>query len=198
MRGAIASATALYLLAMAEPAAAAEIGCFSDGGAVFLHVGDIYQFYLDQGEPLVDCTPEAAKLGLELTEDAAQRLCAEQSSLCEEKKKQAQLIRETYADQLRQAGYVEPPPAHAEADTAADTEAETAAKPALRLNSRDTIRFVQKSLLNLGYDPGGADGAMGKRTAAAIRRYEKDNGLRVTGKVSKTLIASLQKKAKPQ
>ena len=57
---------------------------------------------------------------------------------------------------------------------------------------------MQKSLLNLGYDPGGADGAMGKRTAAAIRRYEKDNGLRVTGKVSKTLIASLQKKAKPQ
>lgn len=194
MRGAIAAATALYLLALAEPAAAAEIGCFSDGGAVFLHVGDIYQFYLDQGEPQVDCTPEAAKLGLELTEDAAQRLCAEQSSLCEEKKKQAQLIRQTYADQLRQAGYVEPPPVQA----AAEAAAEPPAKPALRLDSRDTIRFVQTSLLNLGYDPGGADGAMGKRTAAAIRRYEKDNGLRVTGKVTKTLITSLQKKAKPQ
>ena len=207
MRAAIAAATALYLLATAEPAAAAEIGCFSDGGAVFLHVGDIYQFYLDQGELQVDCTPEAAKLGLELTEDAAQRLCAEQSSLCEEKKKQVQLICRTYADQLRQAGYVEPPPAPAEAETAvepppapaaAETAAEPPAKPALRLNSRATIRFVQKSLLNLGYNPGGADGAMGKRTAAAIRKYEKDNGLRVTGKVTKTLIASLQKKAKPQ
>jgi hypothetical protein len=194
MKGAIASAATLYLLAMAQPAAAAEIGCFSDGGAVFLHVGDIYQFYLDQGEPQVDCTPEAAKLGLELTEDAAQRLCAEQASLCEEKKKQAQLIRDTYADLLRQAGYVEPPPAQA----AAETAAETPAKPTLRLNSRDTIRFVQTSLLNLGYDPGGADGAMGKRTAAAIKKYEKDNGLRVTGKVTKTLIVSLQKKAKPE
>ncbi len=190
MRGAIASATALYLLAMAEPAAAAEIGCFSDGGVVFLHVGDIYQFYRDQGEPQVDCTPEAAKLGLELTEDAAQRLCAEQSSLCEEKKNQARLIRETYAEQLRQAGYVEPPPAQA--------AAETPANPALRLDSRDTIRFVQKSLQNLGYDPGSVDGAMGKRTSTAIRRYEKDNGLRVTGKVTKALIVSLQKMATQQ
>ncbi len=190
MRGAIASATALYLLAMASPAAAAEIGCFSDGGVVFLHVGDIYQFYRDQGESQVDCTPEAAKLGLELTEDAVQRLCAEQSSLCEEKKNQAQLIRETYADLLRQAGYVEQPPAQ--------VAAATPAQPALRLGSRDTIRFVQTSLLNLGYDPGSADGAMGKRTAAAIRKYEKDNGLRVTGKVTKTLIVSLQKKAKSE
>jgi Putative peptidoglycan binding domain len=199
MKGAFASATSLCLLAMSGPAAAEQIGCFSDGDFVYLHVGSTYQYYLDKGDQQVDCTPEAAKLGLELTEDVAQRLCAKKLSLCNEKKAEARLIRATYADLLRQAGYVEPPPTE-ESTTQAEaagqgTAVQTAAKPWQSLNSRDTIRFVQKSLQLLGYDPGGVDGAMGKRTAAAIRKYEKDNGLRVTGKINKALVVSLQEKA---
>jgi len=185
MRGTVAAAVASWL-ALASPASAAQIGCFSDGQFVFLHVGDTYQFYVDKGDPRVTCTPEAVKLGLELTEDAAQRLCNEKATLCEEKKKEAQLIRQTYPDLLRQSGYVEQPPAEA-------TD-QAAAKPELRLNSRDTVRFVQTSLTRLGYDPGGVDGAMGKRTAAAIRKYEKASGMPVTGKITKALVLSLQKK----
>lgn len=201
MRGAIVAAVALGWLATVPPAeAAAQIGCFSDGDFVFLHVGNIYQFYVDKGDQRVDCTPDAVRIGLELTEDEAQRLCARQSTLCQEKKANAQLIRQTYPDLLRQSGYVEPAPSDAnpqgQAVSAGDAaEQSAAATPDLDLKSRDTVRFVQKSLERLGYKTGGADGALGKRTAAAIRKYEKDNGLRVTGKVSKALVASLQKKA---
>jgi peptidoglycan hydrolase-like protein with peptidoglycan-binding domain len=67
----------------------------------------------------------------------------------------------------------------------------------LRLGSRDTIRFVQKSLLNLGYDPGGADGASGKRTPPMIRKYEKDNGLR-DRQDHQDADRQPQKKAKPR
>jgi hypothetical protein len=97
-------------LATTEPAAAAQIGCFSDGDFVFLHVGSIYQYYVDKGDPRVDCMPEAVKIGLELTEEEAQRLCARKASLCQEKKDHVKLIRETYSDLLRQSGYVEKAP----------------------------------------------------------------------------------------
>ena len=100
--GAFASAATLCLLS-AGPAPAAEMACFSDGAFVYLHVGSTYQFYRDKGDPQVACTPEAVRIGLELTEDAAQRLCAEQSSICQEKQGQANQIRETYADLLRQS-----------------------------------------------------------------------------------------------
>jgi hypothetical protein len=198
MRGAIAAATALGWLASTAPAAAAQIGCFSDGEFVFLHVGAIYQYYVDKGDPRVDCTPEAVRIGLELTEDEAQSLCARKASLCQEKTDHAQLIRETYADLLRQSGYVEraPPDDSQQQATAEDATKQSAAtEPELQTDSPDTIRFVQKSLQRLGYNTGGVDGAIGKRTAAAIRKYEKDNGMRATGKVSKALIISLQKKA---
>jgi len=203
MRGAIVAAAALGWLATVPPAeAAAQIGCFSDGDFVFLHVGNIYQFYVDKGDPRVDCTPDAVRIGLELTDDEAQSLCARQSSLCQEKKANAKLIRDTYPDLLRQSGYVEPPPSDAttqgQAAPAEDAAKQSAAAtPDLDLKSRDTIRFVQKSLERLGYKTGGADGAFGKRTAAAIRKFEKDNGMRVTGKISKTLIAGLQEKVGP-
>jgi hypothetical protein len=200
MRGAIAAAAALGWLATTAPAAAAaQIGCFSDGDFVFLHVGNIYQYYVDKGDPRVDCTPDAVRIGLELTEDEARSLCAQKASLCQEKKNDVKLIRETYADLLQQSGYVSTGPiedSQGQAATAQDaTNKSAATNPELDLDSRDTIRFVQKSLQRLGYNTGGADGAVGKRTAAAIRKYEKDNGMRVTGKVSKALIASLQKKA---
>jgi peptidoglycan hydrolase-like protein with peptidoglycan-binding domain len=51
---------------------------------------------------------------------------------------------------------------------------------------------VQNSLKQLGYSPGPIDGAMGRRTAAAIKRYEQRNGMRVTGKMSNALVASLR------
>jgi hypothetical protein len=45
----------------------------------------------------------------------------------------------------------------------------------------ETLSGVQGRLNNLGYDCGGADGAMTAETAEAIRRFQKDHGLPETG-----------------
>jgi ankyrin repeat protein len=47
--------------------------------------------------------------------------------------------------------------------------------------SDPTIYQAQKNLKELGYDPGSPDGIWGKKTASAIKRFQLDNGLPVTG-----------------
>lgn len=53
------------------------------------------------------------------------------------------------------------------------------------------VRKVQSALLRLGYAPGPADGLMGPRTKRAIRRFQRDNGLRQTGVPSSVLLSRL-------
>ncbi len=60
-----------------------------------------------------------------------------------------------------------------------------------RAVSRDTVKGVQQRLAELGYAPGPADGAPGKRTRDAIRAYQSDSGLRVDGEISQELVARL-------
>lgn len=201
---------ALALLVLQRPAVAQQMGCFSDGDFVYLHVGSTYQYYLDRGEEPVDCTPDAVQLGLELTEEAVQTFCTgEDSALCQEKQQFAKLIRETYGELLLQAEpagggkqeadepavVAEPANEEAVEETAGQT---AAVEPEVRLGARETIRWVQKSLKQLGYDPGAVDGAMGRRTAAAIKSYEEANGMTVTGKMSKALVASLRQQVGQQ
>jgi localization factor PodJL len=69
--------------------------------------------------------------------------------------------------------------------------------PPAAVDSPDMVRWVQTSLQQLGYKPGAADGEMGSRTAAAIRRYEEDNSLPVTGKMSVVLVDSLKQRTQP-
>lgn len=45
----------------------------------------------------------------------------------------------------------------------------------------DTIRQVQKKLVTMGYYEGAVDGEFGSQTAAAIRRFQLAENLRVTG-----------------
>ena len=54
----------------------------------------------------------------------------------------------------------------------------------------NTVYKVQQQLSELGYSVG-VDGEMGRGTARAIRQYQKDNGLRVTGRVTNELLSSL-------
>jgi hypothetical protein len=54
---------------------------------------------------------------------------------------------------------------------------------------------VQTLLTELGYEPGPADGLMGRRTAAAIRGFQRREGLAVDGRLSSDLVAALQVKA---
>jgi ankyrin repeat protein len=50
---------------------------------------------------------------------------------------------------------------------------------------------VQKKLKELGYDPGFADGIWGKKTTSAIKRFQRDNGLPVTGHLDEKTRAKL-------
>lgn len=53
--------------------------------------------------------------------------------------------------------------------------------------AKPTVSNIQMGLQRLGYDPGPADGRLGPRTQAAIREYERDNGLLVDGQASPAL-----------
>lgn len=50
---------------------------------------------------------------------------------------------------------------------------------------------LQRKLTARGYDTGGADGVLGKKSQAAISAYQKSKGLPITGEPSQALLASL-------
>lgn len=64
--------------------------------------------------------------------------------------------------------------------------------PAQPRYDRDQVAETQRLLTLLGYDPGPIDGAMGRRTAAAIRDYERSLGLPVTGQPNRAVIVALR------
>jgi peptidoglycan hydrolase-like protein with peptidoglycan-binding domain len=53
------------------------------------------------------------------------------------------------------------------------------------------VRGIQEELAGHGYRPGPADGKPGPRTRAAVRAYQRDAGLPVTGEPSKELLDHL-------
>ena len=73
----------------------------------------------------------------------------------------------------------------------------TSAAPAPRApnagaeSTRDRIANLQRALRRLGYDPGPVDGIPGARTRAAIRAFQADAGLPVTGQVSERLESAV-------
>ena len=52
-------------------------------------------------------------------------------------------------------------------------------------------RQIQMALKRRGYDPGPVDGLLGRRTSNAIRAFQADHGLAVTGMVSRTVYELL-------
>ena len=58
------------------------------------------------------------------------------------------------------------------------------------------VKKVETLLKKLGYSPGRVDGIENATHTTAIRKFQKDNKLKVTGKVSKRLITSLEKRLK--
>ncbi len=60
-----------------------------------------------------------------------------------------------------------------------------------------SVARTQEGLARLGYDPGPLDGVYGPRTAAAIREYQSDYGLPVTGQPSASLAARIEDDAGP-
>jgi len=61
------------------------------------------------------------------------------------------------------------------------------------LESKQVIRFVQETLAGLGYRPGATDGVFTTETKIAIRKFERDQALPVSGRVSGPLIARLER-----
>jgi len=49
--------------------------------------------------------------------------------------------------------------------------------------SKEDIEKVQKSLADKGFHPGNVDGVLGTRTRGGIRKYQKSEGLPVTGRL---------------
>jgi peptidoglycan hydrolase-like protein with peptidoglycan-binding domain len=53
------------------------------------------------------------------------------------------------------------------------------------------IEHAQKTLKQKGHDPGAVDGVMGPQTTAALRAYQKEQGLEVTGRLDAPTLAKL-------
>lgn len=56
----------------------------------------------------------------------------------------------------------------------------------------DMVRQIQENLTKLGYDPGTADGKMGRKTRAAIKAYQRDVGMTADGKATNSLLESVR------
>ena len=61
------------------------------------------------------------------------------------------------------------------------------------LAAAPTVRFVERALKRLGYDPGGVDGEAGAETRAAIEAYRNTKRLAPGGDATKDLIADLRR-----
>ncbi len=57
--------------------------------------------------------------------------------------------------------------------------------------SSKVIKKVQKALNELGYDCGKADGILGKKTKAALKKFQEDNELKVDGIIGKQVKKAL-------
>ncbi|MEL0635523.1 peptidoglycan-binding domain-containing protein [Marinomonas sp. TI.3.20] len=55
------------------------------------------------------------------------------------------------------------------------------------------VQTAQKELHTLGYKVGHADGLMGRKTMASVKKYQKDHHLKTTGKVTSELVLDLEK-----
>lgn len=62
----------------------------------------------------------------------------------------------------------------------------------LKLGSKgENVMALQKNLYALGYDPGSFDGKFGQNTLAAVKRFQKDYGLKVDGLVGTMTQAAI-------
>jgi len=57
------------------------------------------------------------------------------------------------------------------------------------------VRFVQTRLAQFGYAPGPVDGVFGQQTRDAIKKFESDRKIPVTGEISRALIEALSRSA---
>ncbi|WP_417519989.1 peptidoglycan-binding protein [Minwuia sp.] len=84
-------------------------------------------------------------------------------------------------------------PSSAVAESPAETTGtDAAASEGQPITRRDQVRLIQQLLIARGYDPGAPDGLPGSKTREAIRLWQADNGLPVTGRMTEALLTRLQ------
>ena len=86
------------------------------------------------------------------------------------------------------------PPAHGQ--TGNEAQIAAAIESSLRL-TRDQRRLVQGALTARGYDVGPLDGLFGRRTRAAIRRWQLATGVAVTGHLDRRAVETLLASSRP-
>src|SRR5262249_2872377 len=59
------------------------------------------------------------------------------------------------------------------------------------MGSQQHIQMTQQALKDKGYDPGPIDGVQGPQTVAALKAYQKAEGLRVTGRADAETLNKL-------
>jgi peptidoglycan hydrolase-like protein with peptidoglycan-binding domain len=85
------------------------------------------------------------------------------------------------------------PTAHAKIDTAKTATGAAAAKPAKHGTwTADQIKEAQQGLAKAGLYKGTATGHMNKETEKALKEYQKENHLPVTGKLSDSVLVKLK------
>ena len=57
--------------------------------------------------------------------------------------------------------------------------------------NRENVRAAQQALKDKGMDPGAVDGVMGPKTQAALRDYQKKEGLKETGRLDAETMSKL-------
>jgi peptidoglycan hydrolase-like protein with peptidoglycan-binding domain len=64
------------------------------------------------------------------------------------------------------------------------TSGQSAVAEKRQVRGNDEVESIQNVLNNLGYDAGPADGIMGPKTRQAIKMYQQDHDLPVTGQLN--------------
>jgi peptidoglycan hydrolase-like protein with peptidoglycan-binding domain len=66
------------------------------------------------------------------------------------------------------------------------------------VSAQPSIYHAQVALQQLGYQPGPADGAYGPKTRKAIKRFQRDHGLAITGDLTPATVARIKKSLRRQ
>jgi len=77
------------------------------------------------------------------------------------------------------------------AATTAQSAPETNIQPSPSLQMVSDVRSAQQALKDDGYNVGPIDGKMGPKTAAALRKFQKDHGIQATGRLDSQTLAAL-------
>ena len=124
-------------------------------------------------------------------EEKVKKLEEEKAKQEKEEKKKEKNSKETPTPEPTEAPAEESPtPEATTPEPAAEAEA-PATQPVVEYKDATTVRIVQQTLNNVGYNCGNPDGVPGGKTTEAITKYQTDKGITVNGLVTDELLQSL-------